>query len=221
MVACLPVILLPYLFRSLSSGADTLWHNDGEWSYGRAIGRGKFLPVVGWIVSSNCHNWHWCLLECSERPGSSGIIGYLTMKELAPANPILVFCYLFEGCGHLLKGGKVYHLDLPSMKQILVDPKCQLWVGLVVLHHPLAEVPYSVAKEFTHPGLGCLLRWLLSSPCLPQFGQQLSRMSWICAVYICVAQTPIDCFDSHSWKPSGLCLSTLDNASQFTSSLSS
>ncbi len=36
------------------------------------------------------------------------------------------------------------------MKQILIDPKCLLWVGLVALRHPLREVPYSVAKEF-HP----------------------------------------------------------------------
>ena len=71
------------------------------------------------------------------------------MKELSPVNSILTFCYLRKGCGHLMKGGKVYHLDLPSMEKIPVNPKHQLWVSLVARYHPLAEVPYSILKDFS------------------------------------------------------------------------
>ncbi len=82
------------------------------------------------------------------------LFGFLPMKKLSPTNSILAFCYLRKGCGYPSKGGEVYHLDLPYMEKILVNPKYQLWVSLVALCHPLAEVPYSVLKEFHPPRIG-------------------------------------------------------------------
>ncbi len=72
-------------------------------------------------------------------------------------------------------------------------------------------------SNLIHLALWHLLRCLLSLPHFLQLGQQLSRMSWILAVYFCIAHTPIACLDNYSWKPFGLLLRVHSKAFQSTS----
>ncbi len=178
----------------------------------------RFQP--NWAIQST--HWCWCRLWCSTSHGSDkNLMDTLPWRNTI--HPILSW----------LLAASVRAADISRSMTKFAIRTWPLWRRYSVTQKTSSESVWwqccihkpsfltYLWNNWMQPGSVHRLRCWMSSPWLTQFGHLSSGMSWIRAVFFCVAHTPIACLDNHRWNPSDIFLiacasavqSTLSNAS--------